>query len=63
MKIIKRGELPEKKIHSKTCAHCKSELEFEHSEVKPDPDPREAGYGGWYVLCPVCGHHIWGVGK
>lgn len=61
MKVIKRGELPQDKIHRETCDRCKSELEFKHSEVLWDPDPREAGQ--WYVLCPVCRNHVWGRGK
>jgi uncharacterized protein with PIN domain len=58
MKVIKRGELPQDKIHRETCNQCKSELEFKHSEVLWDLYPH--GNGQWYVLCPVCKSHVWG---
>ena len=61
MKIIKRGELPQDKIHRETCDKCKSELEFKHSEVQWSPDQRDAGQ--WFVICPVCTNHVWGRTK
>lgn len=61
MKIIKRGELPQDKIHRETCEKCKSELEFKHSEVHQVSDPREGVL--WSIECPVCRHKIWRNGS
>lgn len=58
MKVIKQGKPPEEKIHRETCGHCKSELEFKHSEVQWSPDPRDGAR--WFVICPVCTRHVWG---
>lgn len=61
MKIIKRGEPPQEKIHQQTCSHRKSELEFKQSEVQWSPDQRDIGQ--WFVICPVCTKHVWGTAE
>lgn len=58
MKVIKQGQPPEDQIHRETCSHCKSELEFKHSEVQWSPDLRDGAR--WFVICPVCTWHVWG---
>ena len=59
MKVIKQGQLPQDHIHRETCGHCKSELEFKHSEVLWSPDPRDGAL--WFVICPVCTRLVWGA--
>lgn len=61
MEIIKRGQLPQDQVHNETCGHCKSELQFKHSEVTPSPDQRDAGL--WFVTCPVCKNQIFRESK
>ena len=61
MKVIKQGQPPQDQIHRETCGHCKSELEFKHSEVQWSPDPRDGAL--WFVICPVCSKCVWGGSK
>ena len=56
MKIISRGEIPEKKPVRMTCDHCKTLAEFEQSEMRPVFDQRDGDY--WSVSCPVCEREI-----
>jgi len=50
MKVIKQVE-PVKKVFEKTCGYCKSELEYDMSDVESDRD-------GSYIICPSCGKFL-----
>lgn len=58
MKIIVKGELPQKRICNGKCRGCKTVVEFEHGEAKVSPDQRDNG--AFYVNCPICNSMIWG---
>lgn len=56
MKVLKRGELPEDKIHNIICHNCKSELEFYEKEARLVNDRNEICL---VVTCPVCKQELW----
>jgi hypothetical protein len=59
MKIIKKGEIPEKDRYpkKKTCGYCKTQFLYEKSDVRVD-----SNYGciDKYVICPHsdCGKRV-----
>lgn len=58
MKIIVKGDLPEKRLCHGQCMKCKCVVEFEHGEASISPDQRDSG--AFYVECPTCRTYIWG---
>ncbi len=48
MKIIKKGNLPEKKEIKETCHKCKTVFTYTTRDIQPD------SRDGNYVICPVC---------
>ena len=58
MKIIKRGELPQEKVHRLTCSDCKTVFECTQEELKYEYDPREPN-ATYYIECPVCNKYVW----
>ena len=61
MKILKRGELPTKKVYRTTCHVCKTEFEFTRYEkgVRDVFDQRDGN--AVVAICPLpnCGNDCW----
>lgn len=57
VKIVKRGELPEKKIYSTLCRNCKTEFTFAREDAKQ----RTAEYNSTELVidCPLCKQQCW----
>lgn len=51
MKIIQEGQLPETRVHRKTCNNCRTIFEFEEKEARLCSDSRESY---WKLNCPFC---------
>lgn len=56
VKIIKRGLIPEERIHYVTCRHCRSELSFNEGEANRTSDQRDGDF--FTIKCPVCGRSV-----
>lgn len=52
MKIIKRGKLPEERVHLFTCYKCRSEIEAKEGECMVQCTQREGT--SITIICPVC---------
>lgn len=55
MRIVKIGNLPEKKIYGAKCGHCKTEIEFEQAEARQSADRNCMLL---HVDCPLCKREI-----
>ena len=53
VRIIKEGQLPEKKLYQKACQHCKTQYEFERGEARYESSPKNESY--LIINCPFCG--------
>lgn len=52
VEILKRGTLPEERVHTVDCTNCHSKLRFKEKEATKNTT-------GLFITCPVCTKTVW----
>lgn len=56
MRVIRKGELPEKRIWKGSCSHCGQTYEAEQGELKITSDQRDGDFGE--ARCTLCKQRV-----
>lgn len=52
VEIVRRGILPEEKVHEATCGNCYTVFRFKQGEAHVTGDQRDGDY--MTIACPLC---------